>query len=366
VVFLTAWLLLGVLFAFQEYMTYRGTKYHMSYRTFLVPWCLHFLLWGIFSQILWWKFRPAIKRATAKSILLWFAPLSLFVSVLEEAIWVACQPQVPMGLHDRTYFHRLQWYLDSELLNNLVIFWVTFCLFRVILTYQSFREREVTAAQQLTQAQLRALRMQLNPHFLFNTMNSVSSLMRSDTEAADQVLEQLSSMLRITLDRGEQQLIPLTEEVDFIQLYLSIQKTRFHGTVHHYVAIEPEVLDALVPTMILQPIVENAYVHGVAKTIGEAFIGIEAQSHEGQLRICVRNSGKGLAQRSPAETAKERVGVANVKARLELHYGNAQCFELKEFSDGEVQAILMLPLQYPARLTDKTLEFAYDYPDHHR
>jgi len=347
-------------------MTYRGTRYRMSYRTFLVPWCLHFLLWGIFSQILWWKGRPFIKRATTKSILAWFIPISVVVSVLEEAIWVACQPQIPMGLHDRTYLHRLEYYLDSELLNNLVIFWTTLCLFRVILTYQSFRERESAAAQQLTQAQLRALRMQLNPHFLFNTMNSVSSLMRTDMEAADQVLEQLSSMLRITLDRGEQQLIPLTEEVDFIQLYLAIQKTRFRGTVHHYVAIEPEALDALVPTMILQPIVENAYVHGVAKTAGEAFIGIEGQTHEGQLRICVRNSGKGLALRSAAETAKERVGVANVRSRLQLHYGNAHCFELKEDADGEVQAILLLPLQYPARLTDKSLEYAYDNPGDHR
>ena len=358
-----------MLFALQEYVSVRTWHYPINYLKLLVPWSLYFFLWGIFCQIMWWKFRPFIGRATTKSILLWVIPISIVVSILQEAIWVAFQPQLPMGLHNKTYLHRLQYYLDSEFTQQLVIFWFTFCLFRAILIYQRFREREFAAAQletQLTQAQLRALRMQLNPHFLFNTMNSVSSLMRSDMEAADQVLEQLSSMLRITLDRGEQQLIPLTEEVDFIQLYLGIQKTRFRGTVHHYVAIEPESLDALVPTMILQPIVENAYLHGVAKTVGEGFIGIEAQNHEGQLRICVRNSGKGLAYRSPAETAKERVGIANVKSRLELHYGNAQCFELKEFSDGEVQAILLLPLQYPTRLTDKTLEYAYDYPGDHR
>lgn len=361
--------MLGVLFALQEYVGMRTWRMHISYWKLLIPWCLHFFLWGVICQVLWWKLHPYIRLANAKSILIRVVPLSIAVSVLEEAIWVACQPQVPIGAHGWTYWHRLTYYLDSELLNNLVIFWFTFCIFRALVYYQDLREKQFAAARletELTQAQLRALRMQLNPHFLFNTMNSVSSLMRSDMEAADQVLEQLSSMLRITLDRGEQQLIPLKEEVDFIQLYLSIQKTRFRGTVHHYVAIEPEALDALVPTMILQPIVENAYVHGVAKTIGEAFIGVEAQTHEGQLRICVRNSGKGLAQRSPSETAKERVGVANVKARLELHYGNAHCFELKEFDDGEVQAILLLPLQYPARLTDKTLEYAYDDPDHHR
>jgi LytS/YehU family sensor histidine kinase len=118
--------------------------------------------------------------------------------------------------------------------------------------------------------------------------------------------------------------------------------------------------------MILQPIVENAYVHGVAKTSGEAFLGIEAQNHEGQLRICVRNSGEGLAKRTPSQLAKEQVGVANVKARLELHYGNAQCFTLKEFSDGEVQAILLLPLEFASRLNAKALEYAYDDRYNHR
>ena len=347
----------------------RTWRYHIKFWQMVIPWCLHFFLWGVICQALWWKLHPYIRKANVKCILIRVVPLSIFISILEEVIWVACQPQVPLGVHGWTYWHRLTYYLDSELLNNLVIFWFTFCIFRAIVYYQDLRERQFAAARletELTQAQLRALRMQLNPHFLFNTMNSVSSLMRSDMEAADQVLEQLSSMLRISLDRGEQQLIPLTEEVDFIQLYLSIQKTRFRGTVHHYVAIEPDALDALVPTMILQPIVENAYIHGVAKTIGEAFIGIEAQCYEGQLRICVRNSGKGLAQRSPSETVKERVGVANVKARLELHYGSTQCFELKEFVDGEVQAILMLPLKYPDRLTDKTLEYAYDHPDDYR
>jgi len=363
--------MLGILFALQEYVGMRTWRYHITYWQMVVPWCVHFFLWGVIWLVLWRTLRSYIQTATAKSILLRVIPLSIFVSVLEEVLWLTLQPQVPLGAEARgwSYGHRLAYYLDSEILNNLVIFWFTFCLFRAIAYYQGLRERQFAAARletQLTQAQLRALRMQLNPHFLFNTMNSVSSLMRTDMEAADQVLEQMSSMLRIALDRGEQQLILLTDEVDFIQLYLSIQKTRFRGTVHHYVAIEPEALDALVPTMILQPIVENAYMHGVARTIGEAFIGIEAQTHEGQLRICVRNSGKGLAQRSAAEATKERVGVANIKSRLELHYGSAQCFELKEFADGEVQAILMLPLQYSTSLTDNTLEYAYDHPDDHR
>jgi len=189
--FLTAWVLLGVLFALQEYVSVRTWHYPINYLKLLVPWSLYFFLWGIFCQIMWWKFRPFIGRATTKSILLWVIPISIVVSVLQEAIWVAFQPQLPMGLHNKTYLHRLQYYLDSEFTQQLVIFWFTFCLFRAILIYQRFREREFAAAQletQLTQAQLRALRMQLNPHFLFNTMNSVSSLMRSDMEAATRCL----------------------------------------------------------------------------------------------------------------------------------------------------------------------------------
>jgi len=218
---------------------------------------------------------------------------------------------------------------------------------------------------ELTNAQLRALRMQLNPHFLFNTMNSISSLMHSDVELADRMLEQMCSMLRMTLDRGDARLIPLTDEIEFVQMYMAIQQMRFTGKVHSYVAIDPEVLDALVPTMILQPLMENAYVHGVAATRGEAFIGIEAQNHGGQLRICVRNSGQGLPVNGDSRHEGRGVGIANVKARLELHYGNDQGFTLNEFPDGEVQAILLLPLGFSSRLTAKSQVNSYEDQDSH-
>ena len=193
--------------------------------------------------------RERIVQADLKYILLRIVPLSIAVSVLEEAIWVGCLPFVPIGHHDWTYLRRLRYYLNSELIDNLVIFWVAFGLFRGIGYYERSREQEYAAVvleSELVNAQLRHSD-ELNPHFLFNTMNSISSLMRSDVERADQMLEQMSSMLRMTLDRGDAKLIPLTEEIDFIELYISIQKARFEGVVYHYVAIAPEVLDALVP-----------------------------------------------------------------------------------------------------------------------
>jgi LytS/YehU family sensor histidine kinase len=118
--------------------------------------------------------------------------------------------------------------------------------------------------------------------------------------------------------------------------------------------------------MILQPLMENAYVHGVAVTQGEAFLGIEAQNHEGQLRICVRNSGRGLIIGDGSNHEGLGVGISNVKARLELHYGDDQRFSLNEFPDGEVQAILLLPLGFSPRLTANTLVYSHENQDGHR
>jgi hypothetical protein len=308
-------------------------------------------------QVLWWRFRKQIVELRLKHILLWVVPFSLAMCVLEEAIWVLCFPHLPTNHPNFSYLQRLHYYLDAEIVDNLVIFWVAFCIFRGVGYYERFRAQEYTAVileSELVNAQLRALRMQLNPHFLFNTMNSISSLMRSDVERADQMLEQMSSMLRMTLDRGDAKLIPLKEEIDFIQLYISIQRARFEGVVYHYVAISPEVLDALVPTMILQPIVENAYAHGVRRTTGEGFLGIEAQEQDGQLRICVRNSGHGIDKPDEAGNDRVGVGIANTKARLQLHYGHSQRFSLQDFENGEVQAILLLPLEFGERLKAKS------------
>ena len=340
----------------QEYVGARSWNRHLPLGLLLLAWVVQFLLWGVICQTLWWTLRERIIQADLRCILLKVVPLSIAISVLEEAIWVACFPNLPIGHAEWAYLHRLRYYLDSELIDNLVIFWVAFGLFRGIGYYERSREQEYTAVMlesELVNAQLRALRMQLNPHFLFNTMNSISSLMRSDVERADQMLEQMSSMLRMTLDRGDAKLIPLTEEIDFIQLYMSIQRARFAGVVYHYVAIAPEVLDALVPTMILQPIVENAYAHGVRRTAGEGFLGIEAQVEDGELRICVRNSGRGLLRADNSERRHVGVGISNTKARLKLHYGASQQFLLQEFENGEVQAILLLPLEYGERLTAK-------------
>lgn len=237
--------------------------------------------------------------------------------------------------------------MSSGLVTDVAIFWLVFTLFRGVGYYQRFREREQMASRlegQLVQARLQALQMQLNPHFLFNTLNCVSSLMRSDPDCADEMLERLSSLLRMTLAKGNAQKVRLQEEMDVVQLYVSIQQLRFGDRVRHRIEVAPEAWDALVPTMILQPIVENAYVHGISKSLEEGTITIKASIEGDTLCISIRNAGCVPGSFDDA-SKKQGVGIANVKARLQLHYGSRQSFTIREVAPGDVSAVFRLPLE---------------------
>src|SRR6516162_7357852 len=190
----------------------------------------------------------------------------------------------------------------------MCIFWWECFLSHCLNYYQRFREKETAAAQlevQLANAKLAALRMQLNPHLLFNAMNSISSLMRTDVNAADTMLEQLSSLLRISLQRGDVKLIPLHEEMAFIEVYLSMQDQRYAGRVRRDVALASELHVALVPAMILQPIVENAYAHGLSKIEKDGELLIEARRRSDRINFEVINSGIGL-QVNPTKNGDRR------------------------------------------------------------
>jgi LytS/YehU family sensor histidine kinase len=247
------------------------------------------------------------------------------------------------------YWPRLAFHLNAEFIDNMVIFWCAFGLFRGISYYQRFREKENTAAQlavQLSHAKISALRMQLNPHFLFNVMNSISSLMRTDINAADTMLEQLSSLLRITFERGDVQLITLREEMEFIELYLAMQDQRYAGRVKQRLSVEPELHDALVPAMILQPIVENAYVHGLSRIDRGGELVVDVRKQGDSISASVVNSGVGLRSVSSRPSERLGVGLANIKSRLQLHYGEASSFAIREVDQGHVEALITLPLVF--------------------
>jgi two-component system, LytTR family, sensor kinase len=360
VVFLSGWVVLALLFGLQEYadMSLRGWKGPLWVP--LSGWTIEFLLWGVIFLGMWRFLRASIQSASLRQMLLHYLPLSVVVGVIQEVLFVTIFQYQSPGRH-YSYVARLEHYLSGELITNVAIFWIVFALFRSIGYYQRFREREQMASRleaQLVQARLQALQMQLNPHFLFNTLNCVSSLMRSDPDGADEMLERLSSLLRITLAKGQAQRIPLQEEMDVIQLYVSIQQLRFGDRVRHSIEVAPEAWDALVPTMILQPIVENAYVHGISRSLGEGIITIRASVEGDTLCISIRNAGcvPGSSDHTPKRPG---VGIANVKARLQLHYGSRQSFTMREMVPGDVTAVILLPLEIDKRPSNDHAEPLY-------
>jgi LytS/YehU family sensor histidine kinase len=246
------------------------------------------------------------------------------------------------------YWSRVVFQLRAELVDGLVIFWCAFFLFRGVGYYQRFREKEEAASRlevQLAEAQLRALRTNLNPHFLFNTLNSISSLMRSDVVAADLMLEQFSSLLRISLERGDAQLIPLRDEMEFNEMYMAMQDRRFGPRILQEIHVQPELHDALVPAMILQPILENAYLHGLSHLSGSGLLTIEARKESARMRLDVLNSGIGLNPEGPQPSNNHNLGLANVQDRLRLHYGEDQSFSISEVAPAKVLVSITLPLQ---------------------
>jgi len=289
-------------------------------------------------------------------------PLSVFMCLAKEMTWVLFFPGLPLNRPHMPYWDRLQFHLKADVVEDLVMFWCSFLLIRGLGYYQRSRESESIAAQleiQLVNARLSALRMQLNPHFLFNAMNSISSLMRTDVDAADEMLEQLSSLLRISLERGSIQMISLRDEIDFLEVYLSMQDRRYADRVKRSIFVDPALHDALIPAMILQPVVENAYVHGLSKIERNGDLSIEARKVHKHVVFTVTNTGIGLTHDSENSNG-HGVGLSNLRSRLQLHYGEGCLLEMNEVDSTHVMVRIELPIQYSDELNLQTTRYGVE------
>jgi len=195
--------------------------------------------------------------------------------------------------------------------------------------------------RRLAEAELRQLRAQLNPHFLFNTLNAISELGYDDPEAADRAITRLSGLLRKSLDDGQQ--ISLQAEIDFLEDYLALQRMLMRDTLDIAISVEPRALHARVPTMILQPLVENALIHGRNAQSAHR-IRISASLSADMLVIEVGDNGQGLVPRPPA-AGRAGIGIANAQARLQHLYGAAAGIALRNGPDGGAIARLVLPFR---------------------
>ena len=240
----------------------------------------------------------------------------------------------------------LQWIIFNSS-ENYGIYGLLLLLNQSFRYYKRFREGELRSSQletQLTQAQLQALKMQLHPHFLFNTLHSISALVHKDPDSADRMIARLGDFLRLTLENSGAHEVTLRKELEFLKCYLEIERVRFQDRLTTHMDIEAHALDAPVPNLILQPIVENALRHGVAPRSAPGRIEISAKRDNGSLRIQVRDNGPGLsAIPKPNGRSREGLGLANTRARLHQLYGSAHRFELANAPGGGLLVTLEIP-----------------------
>jgi hypothetical protein len=299
--------------------------------------------WGLWTALIWYvgdrvPFRAGQRlRALAVHILLGAA-------IVFVQIFVYARTSVAFGLGEPRGF-------ESTLVIGIRsygdVFLVIFCAIVVaqmaMRWYDEWQAERVLAArmgEDLAQAQLRALQAQLNPHFLFNALNSIVTLIGRDPAMAQQLVVRLADLLRATLRAGDGQVIPLAQELAFTRRYLDIEMMRFADRLR----VEwPDgaAPDAMVPAFALQPLVENALLHGIARQTGAGIVSISAIREQQELVLRVRDTGPGLSDSAPSTGAG--TGLLNLRARLERLYGDRATLRVQDGLRGGVEAELRVP-----------------------
>src|SRR5437660_9879999 len=234
-----------------------------------------------------------------------------------------------------------------EFSNDLMGFTVIVGLYSFYQRLRIAQAQQLAAAElrtELAQAQLENLRLQLQPHFLFNTLNMISSVMYEDVRAADAMITQLSDLLRLTLHAYRTHEIPLAEELQITRLYLDLMQKRFENKLRVSYAIDASLNETLVPQLILQPLLENSLRHGMKSGNGAMELSITAHRENGSLILLVSDTGCGLGELEPARVFGRGLGLSNIRDRLAHLYGERQQFSIANRSSGGAEVTLRVPL----------------------
>jgi two-component system LytT family sensor kinase len=342
------WVLMWVLDASQSYF-YSAIYDHEPISGFEALWHSSptWLLWAALTPFV---FRLARRVGADRPFVRQALPVHLLAGLGVALVHILLITALYTWLGWATFWHvtfsqLLSKYLMSKIHLHLLTYWAIVGAYYALEYYRRFREREVLTAQlrsSLAEARLQALRTQLQPHFLFNTLNAVSVLaMKGETAGTVRMLSRLSDLLRLSLDTSGEQQVPLRDELDCLALYLDIEQVRFADRLTVAVDVEPQALAALVPNLLLQPLVENSVRHGLSRQVGAGRIEVRAARDGGMLRISVRDTGPGFA---PGQV-KEGIGVANTRARLREMYGDAQRFTLENARGGGGLVTVEIPFR---------------------
>ncbi len=344
------WTVAGFFFASQLYFLYPiASGREMSFTRALLINLPFYYLWALVTPaILSLARRFPIERARWKKPLLIHLAASAILSALQLFLAGAFLHLLAGATANRTdsfptalaQFFRLNFHA------NILTYWALVGLAWGADTYAKFRDRELAASRletQLAQAELGALKMQLQPHFLFNTLNAIAALLKSNPDAAEGMIVQLSDFLRLTLKNTGRPDVSLREELEFLERYLAIEKTRFADRLSTRFRIRSEVLDARVPNLLLQPLVENAIRHGIARDRRAGRLEVSATHEHGRLLLRVTDDGPG----APPGRVTEGIGLSNTRDRLRHLFGDAYSLEYGNAPGGGFRVSVALPFVSP-------------------
>jgi sensor histidine kinase YesM len=343
------WTFIGIVFTLQGYFTsFRSAKpvYFSDSLYLQMTWSY---LWALATPlVLWAASRLPIERNNWVRSSLLHIPISIILSGIITAlgyvvVWLYWDWSAGMPFS----FERMGRFVVGNFSEGIGIYLLIALMSYAFSYYRRYREGQLRTLQleaQLSQAQLQALKMQLHPHFLFNTLHSISALLNKDTEAARKMITRLGDFLRLTLENSGSQEVTLQQEMEFLSCYLEIERIRFQDRLITRMDVAQPTLVAKVPNLILQPIVENAIRHGIAPRSTPGLIEIEAKQRNGTLRIQVRDNGPGLSKHRTSDVLfKKGLGLANTESRLERLYGAAHLFDLSNNPDGGLIVTLEIP-----------------------
>jgi sensor histidine kinase YesM len=340
-----AWAVFGLLVANQSSMLSALGGRQMPWIVALRPALLEAFLWAFTTLAIFWLARSfPVERGRVLPRVAVHLVAAVVIALARTGVMVVLGWYVPW-VRVRTFSPQF-WGTSSQ---NALFYALLLGIAHLVFYYRRYREREQAAeqlARGLTEARLQALKMQLQPHFLFNTLNAISALIPAEAQPARRMVARLGDLLRTTLEHEATQEVTLREELDFLQPYLEIEQARLEDRLTVVMNIAPETLDARVPHLILQPLVENAVRHGIAARIEPGRVEISASrgSDERFLQLEIRDDGRGL-DRDNEERTRRGVGLTNIRARLEQLYGIEHRFTLENQAAGGVLVRISLPFR---------------------
>jgi two-component system, LytTR family, sensor kinase len=326
------WTALALFFAASTSLTYRSTGRPANWALTIQRSLSEWWLWALLTPLVVWLARRF--------------PLHGPHRVRHAAVHLACGAGIAIAktTADRIVFGVLtgfwMYWLASTLALQFALYLAVVAAAHGVEYYRRSREREHVEAQ-LADTRLQMLNMQLQPHFLFNTLNTIAEMVHEDPEKADAMIGGLSDLLRRTLDLKDTRAIPLAEEIDLVSRYIDIQRTRFGDRLQVRMTIDPDALEVKVPPLLLQPLVENAIRHGLAARLDAGRIGIDARVDGPSLRLAVTDDGS--ADAGEVIAGPERVGLGNTRARLDALYGGRARLDLASVAGRGARVTIDIP-----------------------